>query len=41
VPDEHDAPDTPTLARWLPIIFALALMAMAYWAATTWIGASD
>lgn len=26
------------LAIWLPVLFALALMAMAYWAASTWMG---
>ncbi len=29
------------VARLLPVIFALALMAMAYWAASTWIGAEE
>ena len=29
------------LAIWLPVLFALALMAMAYWAASTWMGSGD
>jgi hypothetical protein len=39
--DQHDAPGVSAMARWLPLLFALALMAMAYWAASTWMGAES
>ena len=39
--DSHDPQAPSAFVRWLPVLFALALMAMAYWAASTWIGAGD